>query len=327
MATYYFIGGEDIDFQSSVGTYPITVDTGAGHFVSGRARCCVYPTNAPSSMGSQPFTTGVTSFWVGAQVYLSGSLTSNQMLAVTNTVGSNIPDGLYWGVDSNGYLEIIKTVSGSNTVLQTTTYTMPTGLHKLDMQVLNYGASGTITMYVDGVQRATYTGNISITGLSSFQYVITRMTGGGVYWALSEVIVSDVSTLGQVVWTNAATALGTTAQWTGAYTQVNEVTLSDANPIYTNTVGQDEQFVGGTPPSGYSPKCVRIAARAEKIATSNVGTLKLGIYNGSTVNVDAGHTLGTSFALFTRDMPTNPITGQQWGSEVSTVQADLESAT
>ena len=148
----------------------------------------------------------------------------------------------------------------------------------------------------------------------------------------SEIIVANESTLGwQGLLTDAPLALGASDTWSNAaVTNVNPVTINDANSTFVNTTGSNEEYTMVAQPSGnFQIKAVKIAARAMATSGAASTNLKLGFNNtnNSTVAVGSAHALTTAFATYEDLLSTDPTNGgAAWGSSLSGYQLDLQSA-
>jgi hypothetical protein len=199
-------------------------------------------------------------------------------------------------------------------------------LHKLDMQLINYGATATVNVYVDGVLVITYTGDVTVSGVTALDSVflgVCSLNGADI----SEIIVADEDTRNLSLVTMAPNGAGDTQDWTGAYTDIDEITLDDADLIYTDVAAKDQQCNLINIPSGsFACKAVKISARATKSVDASIGTLKLGIKSG-TVDVDAGHALTTGWVTYERLMLVNPVGGLAFTvAELNALQGDFQSS-
>jgi len=96
-------------------------------------------------------------------------------------------------------------------------------------------------------------------------------------------------------------AAGTTNQWTGAYTDIDEHTLNDSDVVYTDTDDYTAQFGMTDAPSGdWNVRGIKIISRACAPSGSTANVLKQGVYSASTLDVDSGQLLGESFASYER---------------------------
>ena len=314
-------GGEDIDFPNGSATF----FTG-GSQRAGYARIAIAANGARWSL---PFAGGaVTTAWFSAQVYAASPLGSQKIFGLgLSTSGSG--KGLYIGNASTATKTVLYSYDGTTfTVLATEAGTsIPTsGLFKVDVFLQNYGASATVTVYVNGNSILTFSGNVAVSGVSNLDSAVLGPSSGNFY--SSEIIVADEDTRSFGLVTMAPNAAGTTNQWTGAFTNVNPTTINDANADFTNTAAQDQQYNLIDLPSGtFNIKAVKIAARAMHTSGSTATGVQLGVNSGGTVNVGSTQTLTTAFTTYERLMATNPVTSAAWAqSDMNPLQIDIRSA-
>lgn len=198
------------------------------------------------------------------------------------------------------------------------------------MYVASYGASATVTVYVGGVLVITYSGDVTVPGMTDFDCTIFGLGDGSAVNpdAVSEIVVADEDTRLFSLVAMAPNGAGGTDAWTGAYTDCNPITINDANAVYTNTVGQDEEFNLTDLPSGtFTIRAVKISARASKSAGATATKLKLGYGTNSSTDVGAAQSLTTAWACYERLDQQNPVTSNDWQqSEMNPLQVLMESA-
>lgn len=317
-------GGEDVDFPNGGSVTPSTT---SGYFRAGYARCAL--TNSGSQMISAAFPGGlVTSVWLSVQYYRASNV-ATWIIGLSG--GTNFPSGLYI-YDNGGGVQLNNVYSSAGHVLASESGSSINGtgvMYKLDMHVLNYGASSTVTIYVNGATTpvVNYSGSTAISGMSGYDRVGTGNSLGNSWF--SEWIVADEDTRTMSLVTMAPNGAGTTDLWTGTYTNVNPVTINDASYVNTNVTGQDEQFNVIDLPSGtWTVKAVKAVARAAVSAGSPTATqLAIGVNSGGTVNVGSNIALTGSFVNYERLMTTNPVSGSAWAqSDMNPLQIDLRSA-
>jgi hypothetical protein len=316
-------GGEDIDFPNGI---PPTVVTTSGTFRAGFGRCSL--SSSAGLMRSMLFPSGsVTSAWL--TFYCSvGSYGDSAPLAC-GLCASGSSSGIFVGFNAGTGAVSLNTFDGTTTVTLATSaanYVLSGSFHRFDVQVSNYGASGTVTVYVDGAQILTYTGNIAVSGVASLGSVGSFIAYP--YNMLSEFIVADEPTLGwQGLVTLAPNGNGATQNWTNpAYTNINPITIDDANSAYVNTTGQDEQTTDIAIPGGsFAIKAVKVVARASATAGAASTNLKLGFNNGSTVAVNPSHAVSSAFEPYEDYFTLDPTTGAAW-TTLTGYQLDLRSA-
>lgn len=294
------------------------MDTTAGRFRSGFSRCAIGSTSLTTYTAySQAFNAGVqANLWAAARVFPVGFTFSGSFFNVFGVVSSANPGkGLWVQAGASGKAQLVK-VDSSTTVLATeggTSFTSG-GLHRVDIRIQNYGASGTVTVWIDLNQVLTFTGNIAVAGTSGLDQIgISNTQSNGQQYSVSEVIAADEDTRALVLVTLAPNALGTTDAWTGTFTDINEVTLSDATVNTVNTVGQLQQYALSDLPAGnFAVKAVVISARATAPAGSASNSVQLGVQTGSGTDVGAAQAPGTGLVTLSRIMATDPTTGSQW---------------
>ena len=323
----YWAGGEDLDFPNGSTVAP---DTTSGHFNSGWARCAVIASTAANYMIGSTLASPLTSLWIGAQAFMSGGNTSLRHFGVGKSGTSG--KGIYIGASNSAFtqLRLYKWDGSTATTLATESGNSlaANALRKFDMQISNYGATSVINVYVAGVLALSFSGDSSISGVSDLDCVVSYKPNNSDYYALSEVVLADSDTRSLRVQTMAPTGAGTTDNWTGAYTDVNEVTLSDATNVSTNSTGQDEQFNVTDLQSGtFAVLAVRFAARAALGVGSTPTGLKLGFNSGGSVAVGGALTPGSSYGLLEQVFSTNPVTSAAWAqSDMNGLQMDLQSS-
>lgn len=330
--TILWCGGEDVDFP--LGTPP-SINTTGGSYASGYGRCSLYvAAGLGTSARSNSFPGGsVTSFWAHVNAFPSGSASIQGTPFFGLGLNSASKMALFVGADATTYNKLaLWTWNGSAAVQLAAEAGTSLGggiLAPMDIQIINYGATATVNVYYNQNLVITFTGNIAVSGVAALDCFCVPGTNG--FFAnsyFSEAIVADADTRAMRLVTLAPNAAGDTNNWTGAYTQVNEVTISDATPVFVNTTGQDFQANLIDLPSGnFTVNAVKIAARAEVTAGATPTGLKLGVKTGGTINVGGAQTLSASFATYERLMTTNPVTATAWAqADINPLQIDLQSA-
>lgn len=313
---YLWWGGEDTSFDH--GASP-TVDTTSGRFRSGFARCGVTGGTLAAPLRGTLFPGGtVTSCWLsfrhwnnGNPAYIGlGQSGQNNFLAVLITAPT---------------LNLVKVVAGVATNLATSSAAVSSIVQKIDLQVVSYGASSTVNVYLGGTLVFTYSGSTSLTGVTALDSVFIS----GSNQPTSEIVVADASTLAfQGAVTLYGTGNGTTQSWSNpAYTNYNPTTINDANSTFTNTAAQDQEVTIPSLPAGsFVIAGVKRETRAMHTAGSTATQVALGFRNGSgTVAVGSNHSLTTAFATVEDYFTTDPTTSAAW-TTLASYQLDLRSA-
>lgn len=317
MAILWF-GGEDFDFPNGANHNPGDY---SGHR-TGWARSSINKVFDSSLAKSSLFQGGaVTSAWMSSQfINWNGYAASQGILGFGLSTGGD--SGIFVGTGATApstgpaQIAIVKFDGTTWTVLasESGTSLAAFAFQKIDLQVINAGASATVNVYLAGTLLVTYTGNIGISSFDSVYAYINQI-------ACSEIVAADSDTrnLGGLV-TLTVTGDGTTAAWSGSYTGVNGtnyngLAYSDGSPV-SSTGAQDEQFTVSSIPSGtWIVSGLKTIVRAK----STGGTLQLGYASagGSPSFGGSAQAPGGSFGPLERWDFTNPITGSAW------TQADL----
>lgn len=117
------------------------------------------------------------------------------------------------------------------------TYTSSSNIYKMHIYI-KLGASAVIKLWVNDVPVIDYSGNL--TSYITEAFTLTRFrpgTGGGQVGAYSEVMISDQDIHTCSLVTLAPSGNGSDAEFTGSYTDIDEVTSSDADFIYSDATG------------------------------------------------------------------------------------------
>jgi hypothetical protein len=321
-------GGEDIDFTS--GSAP-EIQTGAGFFRAGYGRCgLAAPASGSLTIGSPIQGGAVTSLWMTCRLApLGGSNVTRMMVGVGRT-GTTCCIAVGLSTTSGSKLALYKGTNGSTftQVAAEAGNSYAGGIRKLDVQIINYGVTATVNVYWDGVNIISYSGDMSIEGMADIDSVFLCRTHGSDRWVASEIIVANEDTRAMSLATMAPTGDGTTNQWTGAFTDINETTNNDATAVYTDTVDQDEQYnVTDLPAGNFAVRAVKISARTSSTVGATATKIGLGVKNGANVNYDTPTAPGTAWALSERLMAQDPTTSAAWAqSDMNGLQVEFRSA-
>lgn len=317
-------GGEDIDFPfGDVPSFSIT--TGRSRVADGWSRGAL-GTTTESDIRSMVFPGGkVTSCWLSVWVYISG-VANKRIVGLTDS--DNPGKGIFFGIGSaTNKFGLMKFDGTTQTVLasQVDTMAVTATLLKVCMQIISYGASATINLYVSGSLVLTYSGDISISGVSGFDQVAFRAGGAGYTVQISECIVADGDIRASELHTRISTSTDGDSEWDGTHEDIDEITISDADSISTNAADEDALLGLTSLPAGdYAVDAVRIAARAIAPSGATANKLLLGIESNGTPDLDSGQNVGTGWATYQRIAQT--LNGAQI-QPTDTLLLNLRSAT
>ena len=335
-------GGEDLDFaQGSVLPQSQNISTAAGHFRAGYARCGIGTSISGSASAvflSVPWAGGaVTSCWLGfwiAQALPATAFKTHNLIAGLAQSGAT-GSGIYLMTDnaSGEKLAIGTYLASGPTIVQLAsevgTSLTSGAMLKLDIQIVNYGAAGTINVFSNGILIMTYTGDIRVTGVTGFDTTATAGMGstpGNQNWN-SEFVVADEDTRTFALRTLAVSGAGDTDAWTGAYTDVNEIVLNDATLVTTNIVAFDEEFVLGSLPAGlFQVRAIQLVARSSN-ASGTATDIAIGVRTAGATFPGTPQSLTTNWVALQSLLATNPNTSAPWvSSDVNALQINLRSS-
>ena len=336
-----FAGGEDINFaviggsmQSTVTNNNPGIDTTSGRFRSGYARYAItFALNNSSGGGqnvcwirSQPAFAAST-FWCSARLLGGGgsSSSSNHFFRwadVNGTVRLRIRAN---NLSSPGPV-VIEKVSAAGTVTALVTSALNFSSvgsatpDKVDVYI-NYAVAGQITLYCNGTQICTYSGDVTTDGVTSLSYwdigpLWASNGGGNTLTAWSEMIVSTRDTRNMSLVTQVASANGnadTFTAGTAANLAANTMSTGQASPNYSLSAGQIQQYtVTPALPAGSFGVVSVVHTALATIGTSGPTKFDFMVRTGGAdfTSPDIAPTL--AWAAYAYAWDVNPNTGNAW---------------
>lgn len=330
--TILFAGGEDADFvpiglNSNTGPQIDYTGTPVGYRPQfaryGLAIVCPSTKNQTQYQSQNIFSQA--SFWFSARVWcgsISGSsqndilqlLDSSNLprIALRNTTGGATGAFQCCTVDASSTYTAI----GSN---WTTSFSSaPNAPDRLDVFV-NYAVSGTLTVYVNGIQVYTFSGNVttnSVTALAgfalgAFTYGISSSNAGS-RW--SEIVVSTTDSRNMSVATLYPIALGNTSNWASATPTTMGAIPVSGNPmsVASSTVVQEFATACNLPASGnYLVNAVVVSAQAE-CGTTGPQHAQIMLRTASTDYNSSNLNLANTYTWISNVWTTNPNTSSAW---------------
>lgn len=317
-------GGEDVDFPNGGTATVNTLNIRAGY-----ARASISGNSA--TIRSLAFPGGpVTSCWWTFFLGLNVGTTSTLIAGLVKDPTSNAGLWISTAAAAAGKLSLATYDGATRVQLAAESGTsIGTTLHRIDVQLLNYGPAATVNVYVDFALVLSFSGDVTVSGVTSLSaFAISNATS-----RISECIVSDRDTralTGMV--TLALTGAGSTNLWTNpTFSNINGTALSDLNPTSSNATGQDNEYNVTDPPAAtYDIKMVKSCMRAAVSSTPAVTRIRMGYLSGGSVAFGTGATKtpGTVYGTFEQFDAVNPVTGSPWvTSDITALQLDFQSLT
>lgn len=321
--TILFAGGEDADFTTVGGGCAVDTGTSAA-FRAANARCALKLTPTSGTDGwVGKLSAPSSAFWITARLYASNAGTCGaygHLVALTDGPTRRIVITTDSVNSSTSHYVLAKiNAAGTQTVLATSSiYTVAGG--KLDMHV-TYAVAGAIDVYLGGTLIMSYTGDVtsdSATTLDGFVLGAHFTLLYSIWWSEAIAATVDTRTLGLV--TLAPNGAGNANTFsTGAYTDVNEVTLSDATVATSTTANQIfETTIDSTNMAGVGTLVgVVVKARTQAGPTGPAHT-SLMVRVAGTDYLGASQALPGSLAPVMTVWATNPATSAAWvGSDLT----------
>lgn len=191
------------------------------------------------------------------------------------------------------------------------------------------GGAHTVSMYYNNTLIWTYT--VTISSMTTIGRVRWGYPGGGLSGFSQIMATQDQSTVAGHVKTIRATGAGTYGQWTGAYTDVNEVVTSDAtyNQATANNLLQSYAMGDISLPAGYTIASLRQCIRVKNDGANSPLNVDALVRSGGTdytssnlSGINAGYT-----GLSSPRYPTDPNTSAAWTqSGINAVELGFKSA-
>jgi hypothetical protein len=302
--TIYFMGGEMCCFNPS--SVSSVESTGATHFDSAFARCAIrtggttghYIENESLSIPDEfwmhiaakrdsgsSLTTNMFRFYNGGtEVFrIETTTTTIQMKALIAAVMTNVGSAITW--------------AGASAAVE-----------HFDLYIDGNTGTGSVDLYSSGTKISSIAaGSVDLSSVTGIDKIRSEFG-----YFISQIVIADEPTLGWRLLTRYPNAAGATGDWTGTYTDVDEIIYSDADFINSATNAQVETF-GQTGPTitGYTVRAVGVYARAKKGA-SGPENLQLALRVSGTDYFSGNKALSVGYSAYGHVWETNPATAAAW---------------
>ena len=333
--TVLFAGGEQDAFQWP-STQPASSNWSTSSSLFDSNYCSGAMTLSGTNMNAQAnlAATGQAEIWVHMQEYFTttNSGSSIAFITIENISGTGVLR-LYQSSSTQRKLQYW---SGSAWTDIGSAFTMTTGsLVNIDIHCKIDATAGLFELYVNSTLIASISGNTSFFSGTEASSVIVGPThstnSNNEGW--SQLLVADVDTRSMKVATIRPNGAGTTQQWAGSYTDIDDVGYyNDSDYITSGTAAQISTFTLtdlSTTAQALDPIAVVVTGRARK-GTTGPQNLQLGLYTGGADYWAANEpSLGTTFGNLTpRVWDQNPNTSAAWTvSDIQALEAGVQSIT
>lgn len=219
-------------------------------------------------------------FWISCYLRKSGNSNGDGFLLLYDTTYS-ATQGLFALAQTGSNTGIYRLTywNGSAwTPASAETFTIDNGvLYRIDYHVKIANAGGVIELYLNGV--LTSTGSIDdtritdvVTGIDKVRFGIFASSPNLCYW--SAMLFADEDTRAMFMAQRLPTGNGANTAWTGAFGDVDETGINDADFITSTTAGAKETFTHAALPAawatGFSVEAVAVSYRVSAGQNSGV---------------------------------------------------------
>jgi len=318
--TILFAGGELDSFTFPNGLP--TASTNSGYYDPAFARCAIQ--TGPNIEAVATLPSDYLEAWFHAEVLRVNATGTNTVLLLQNLSGQDVVRFVY---NNSTALLTFQYWNGSSYVDIGTTALVAEIRYVFDVRCNIAASGGSFEFYVNGVLTASFTGNtLRFSGSAIGKAVIAGTWPGApsisVSW--SQIIIADEDTRTMKLATLAPNANGTITQWSGSFTDVDDVgVINDADFVFTGSADQRE-FFGLSDLSSTAQALDVIAvvqAGRARIGLTGPQNIQGSLYIGSS-EYNSGNLTGlsTTFnALQSVVWANNPATSGPWS--VAAVQA------
>lgn len=211
----------------------------------------------------------------------------------------------------------------------TITPTVPAGVRRKWTIQFHLAVSGSFTIWIGDEQVASFAGDTvgdtGATAVDAAAWLSTNTTNT----TISEIVAATEHTINMRVATLFPNGEGNQTQWTNGFGEIDEVALSTADRIFTDTADQVEMMTlsdyGGA--TSLDVKALSATVSAQRGATGPQN-LQLGFRENVTEVFSSNKALTEVFTVFKARQDTNPDTSNPWTlAELDSMQAGVKSIT
>lgn len=312
--TIHFAGGEDCDFSKNGLASQLSVSTNDKRsFARVSLVCAATTANSNDTRWTAVLPVSVTSVWLTARISHGGAGTTNTYFLFGFNKAGVRRLGLV-GSGTTGKLSIGKfDAAFTNTILATEagSFTALT-VYKYDIQVISFGASGTINVFRDGALIMTFTGDLTTNAITNLDGIALGNTGNFSAASFSEVIcaLTDTRSLGLV--TLDPVANGNAYNWTNSFSSVSETILDDTTLIVGAINGDIAQFSIDNSRVGTVNTITGVVISGRLQRGSGIQNVQFGVRTGAVDYWSINQTLQTTLTTTQYFFTQNPATSTDW---------------
>lgn len=279
--TVYAVGGEAECFSLVAGSTYV-VEATSGRFESTLSRNALLVTNGLSEV-ELPFGTALTSAWIHMRLYQEAVTAGNSYISLRNADGTETEYRI--DIDASGFWTVSRFKSATFTALATTSAAVCVN-EAADIDIFYNRAisGGQFQIYKNGVSLMSFTGDTDTTSPVA-RIRFSGLTTNSREMNISQVIVTNESTIGWKLSTLNVDAAGANSAWTGTFADVDEANYDAGDFIRTTTVGNITTLNTvdiNAAFSTFNVKAVVVAGRGSNDAGSPVADIQTAVRSGGT---------------------------------------------
>ena len=189
--------------------------------------------------------------------------------------------------------------------------------------------AGHIKIYLNDTLSAEYIGDTTVAGKTPDRILLYNLAWNYGLSYMSQFIVADTNTLGSKLWTGYPNAAGTTQQFTGAYTDIDDPGILDnADFIYTNTIADKSTFNYSNMPieaDPYQIQTVQVISSVRNTVSSAINDVKTVVRSAGTdyESANMGIVKDGTVQTVVADYPNDPATGTAWSGRLAIDTAEF----
>lgn len=179
----------------------------------------------------------------------------------------------------------------------------------------NFAVAGEFTLFQDGNQKASFTGDATVGGFSNADNIIfvghRSITD---FTIISQVLVKTNNTIGDIVQTGAPTADGALTAWSGTFADIDDLGTNDDGTLVGSSVADAESSYVIADPSVLSGKSIEAVVHVVRASRDATGpqNLQLTTISGGTSYPSSSFPLELGLAPYQNIRAVDPDTSASW---------------
>lgn len=189
---------------------------------------------------------------------------------------------------------------------------------RFDVYIKLNGAASRVKVFIKSVLHLDYTGPLGADATEISQLSLGNgygWAGGWHYW--SEVFATTFDSRSLTMFTHPPTDNGTTSEWEGSYTDIDDADWSSASDVITTeeTPVTSTFQIKDLPAGQNSVRAFKLSGVFSRGIDALPNAVRLGVAQGSTLSFSETHDVDTGITWLKQYWEHNPTTGLIWSQE------------